>query len=308
MPRLPKPKHLITLASLSFIGVALAQQGEQLRRIHLDAIGWCWLFLGLLLTGVSILINALAWRQLLRWLGHRPEGIAVVALFVRSNLLKYLPGGIWHLVERVRVLRPQIDAGPALAGVILDPLLIVAAASLLLLFGGWQNGLLLLAPVPLVLLMLSRFREPILLRLEKAKARQLEDAGSGPLQLSGSSRDGGPWGPLLIELGFVLVRFSGFACCLMAFGMVSPSLNIWLAAFSMAYAAGLVVPGAPGGLGVFEATLLLRLGEGVAEAPLLAVVLSYRLISTAADVLLAAGVSLQNRLSPDLRFRDSSVD
>lgn len=308
MPRLPKPKHLITLASLSFIGVALAQQGEQLRRIHLDAIGWCWLFLGLLLTGASILINALAWRQLLRWLGHRPEGIAVVDLFVRSNLLKYFPGGIWHLVERVRVLRPQIDAGPALAGVILDPLLIVAAASLLLLFGGWQNGLLLLAPVPLVLLMLSRFREPILLRLEKAKARQLEDAGSGPLQLSGSSRDGGPWGPLLIELGFVLVRFSGFACCLMAFGMVSPPLNIWLAAFSMAYAAGLVVPGAPGGLGVFEATLLLRLGEGVAEAPLLAVVLSYRLISTAADVLLAAGVSLQNRLSPDLRFRDSSVD
>ena len=289
MPRLPKPKHLITLASLSFIGVALAQQGEQLRRIHLDAIGWCWLFLGLLLTGASILINALAWRQLLRWLGHRPKGIAVVALFVRSNLLKYLPGGIWHLVERVRVLRPQIDAGPALAGVILDPLLIVAAASMLLLFGGWQNGLLLLAPVPLVLLMLSRFREPILLRLEKAKARQLEDAGSGPLQLSGSSLDGGPWGPLLIELGFVLVRFSGFACCLMAFGMVSPPLNIWLAAFSMAYAAGLVVPGAPGGLGVFEATLLLRLGEGVAEAPLLAVVLSYRLISTAADVLLAAG-------------------
>ena len=289
MPRLPKPKHLITLASLSFIGVALAQQGEQLRRIHLDAIGWCWLFLGLLLTGASILINALAWRQLLHWLGHRPKGIAVVALFVRSNLLKYLPGGIWHLVERVRVLRPQIDAGPALAGVILDPLLIVAAASMLLLFGGWQNGLLLLAPVPLVLLMLSRFREPILLRLEKAKARQLEDAGSGPLQLSGSSLDGGPWGPLLIELGFVLVRFSGFACCLMAFGMVSPPLNIWLAAFSMAYAAGLVVPGAPGGLGVFEATLLLRLGEGVAEAPLLAVVLSYRLISTAADVLLAAG-------------------
>ena len=58
-----------------------------------------------------------------------------------------------------------------------------------------------------------------------------------------------------------------------------------LAAFGLAYAVGLVVPGAPGGLGVFEATLLLRLGGAVAEAPLLAVVLSYRLISTLADVL-----------------------
>lgn len=86
--------------------------------------------------------------------------------------------------------------------------------------------------------------------------------------------------------------------------MFPPAPNIWLAAFSMAYAAGLVVPGAPGGLGVFEATLLLRVGDGVAEAPLLAVVLSYRVISTAADVLLAAGFSLQNRLNPKLRSLD----
>ena len=304
MLQLPKLKHWITAASLGFIAVALGQQGEQLRRIKLDGAGWGWLFLGLVLTGASILVNGVAWREVLRWLGHRPQGIPLVPLFVRSNLLKYLPGGIWHLVERVRVLRPQIDAGPALAGVILDPLLIVAAASSLLMFGGWQNGLLLLAPVPLLLLMLSRCREPILLRLERAKARQLEAAGTGPLHLSGSSRDGGPLGPLMIELVFVLIRFSGFACCLEAFGLFPPAPNIWLAAFSMAYAAGLVVPGAPGGLGVFEATLLLRVGDGVAEAPLLAVVLSYRVISTAADVLLAAGFSLQNRLNPKLRSLD----
>ena len=59
------------------------------------------LVLGLGLTWVSILINSLAWRDLI-WMEHL--GLAVVPLFVR-NLLKYLPGGIWHLVERVRVLR-----------------------------------------------------------------------------------------------------------------------------------------------------------------------------------------------------------
>ena len=53
-----------------------------------------------------------------------------------------------------------------------------------------------------------------------------------------------------------------------------------MAGFGLAYAVGLVVPGAPGGLGVFEATLLLRLSGSVAEAPLLAVVLSYRLVAT----------------------------
>jgi len=63
-----------------------------------------------------------------------------------------------------------------------------------------------------------------------------------------------------------------------------------------------VVPGAPGGLGVFEATLLLRLGVSVDEASLLAVVLSYRVISTLADLLaaavLAADQALMQRLRP----------
>ena len=222
MLRRLKLKHWITAASLGFIAVALAQQSEQLRRIQLDAAAWGWLFLGFLLTGVSILVNGWAWRQVLLWLGHPPKDIAVVTLFVRSNLLKYLPGGIWHLVERVRVLRPRIGAGPALAGVILDPLLIVAAASLLLSFGGWQHGLLLVAPLPLLLLMVPRAREPILRRLERGKVRQLEEAGTGPLVLGDAARDGGPWRPLLIELVFVLVRFAGFACCLNAFDLFPP--------------------------------------------------------------------------------------
>ena len=127
---LRQPKLWITLASLIFIAVALAHQAGQLRQLSLVANGWWWLVLGLGLTWLSILINGLAWRDLLIWLRHPPQGVAVVPLFVRSNLLKYLPGGIWHLVERVRVLRPAIGGGPALAGVILDPLLIVAASVL----------------------------------------------------------------------------------------------------------------------------------------------------------------------------------
>ena len=177
---LRQPKLWITLASLIFIAVALAQQAGQLRQLSLVANGWWWLVLGLGLTWLSILINGLAWRDLLIWLRHPPQGVAVVPLFVRSNLLKYLPGGIWHLVERVRVLRPAIGGGPALAGVILDPLLIVAASVLVVVAGGWQQGLALLAPWP-ALLMMSRWREPLLRRLERSKAAQLQSVGSGPV-------------------------------------------------------------------------------------------------------------------------------
>lgn len=291
---LRQPKLWITLASLIFIAVALAQQAGQLRQLSLVANGWWWLVLGLGLTWLSILINGLAWRDLLIWLRHPPQGVAVVPLFVRSNLLKYLPGGIWHLVERVRVLRPAIGGGPALAGVILDPLLIVAASVLVVVAGGWQQGLALLAPWP-ALLMMSRWREPLLRRLERSKAAQLQSVWSGPLESEGSGRGGYPWRPLGLQLLFVLCRFAGFWCSVQAFGIQSPAPFTWLAAFGLAYAVGLVVPGAPGGLGVFEATLLLRLGAAVPEAQLLAVVLSYRLLSTLADVV-ASGALVADRM------------
>ncbi len=302
---LRQPKLWVTLASLAFIAVALVQQAGQLRQQSLDLLGWWWLVLGLGVTWVSILVNAWAWRVLLAWLRHLPDGVAVVPLFLRTNLLKYLPGGVWHLVERLRVLRPQIGGGPALAAVILDPLLIASAAVLLVLTGGWQNGLLLISPIP-SLMMLPRWREPILRRLERSKAHQFQVAGEAPLETEplGSGRSGYPWIPLIWQLGFVLSRFAGFFCCVQAFGLNQPDVLIWLAAFSLAYAVGLVVPGAPGGLGVFETTLLLRLGGGVSEAPLLAVVLSYRVISTLADVL-AGGSLAADRMLADRTLAES---
>jgi uncharacterized membrane protein YbhN (UPF0104 family) len=50
----------------------------------------------------------------------------------------------------------------------------------------------------------------------------------------------------------------------------------------------LVVPAAPGGLGVFETVLVLRLAGTVPEAPLLALALSYRVVVSLADLVAAA--------------------
>ena len=57
------------------------------------------------------------------------------------------------------------------------------------------------------------------------------------------------------------------------------------------------MPGAPGGLGVFEAVLVLRLGAQVPEPPLLAVALSYRVLVTVADLLGALTARLDERLA-----------
>ena len=50
---------------------------------------------------------------------------------------------------------------------------------------------------------------------------------------------------------------------------------------------GLVIPAAPGGVGVFESVILFCLGSQLPEAPLLASLLCYRLVSTISDVFAA---------------------
>ena len=316
LPALPGGlRPWITLGSIGFVMAALLSHGRQLVQLRLDGQGWLWLVLGVGLSLFSLLINGVAWAVILRWLGLRPAWAAVVELHVATNLRKFLPGGIWHLASRVQRLRSEgaplaapVGTSMALVAVLLDPLVAAVAALALVPLGGWQGGLGLVCLLPLGLL-LPRWLNPLLARLERRRARDLgleeelqqelqqELAQAAPLVRPSGLR-GYPWPPLLAEMAFVLLRFAGFCCCIRAFDLpLGSDAPVWLAGFALAWTAGLVVPGAPGGLGVFEAVLLLRMGLTLPEAPLLAVALSYRLIVTLTDLLAAALVALDRRLS-----------
>ena len=97
-----------------------------------------------------------------------------------------------------------------------------------------------------------------------------------------------PYKPLIVEIIFVLFRFLGFLFCMKSFSIGSlVSLGELISSFSLAWITGLIVPAAPGGLGVFESVILLSLGSHFSEAPLLASLLCYRFISTASDIMAA---------------------
>lgn len=300
----------ITLASLGFVMAALRGNARPLLQLGLDPQGWLWLVLGVGFSLLSVVVNGLAWTVLLRWLRLRPRWEASVSHFMTTNLRKFLPGGIWHLAARVQALRSgtggvelPLSAARSLLVVVLEPLLAAIAALALVGLGGWQGGLGLAALLPLGLLN-PRWLEPLLSRLERRKARDLavelgqSEASALATGAPPASLPGYPWPPLLAELAFVLLRFAGFACCVWAFDLqLSLPWVTWLSGFALAWTVGLVVPGAPGGLGVFEAVLLLRLGGGLAAAPLLAVALSYRLVATLGDVLASLLADLDDRLA-----------
>ena len=97
-----------------------------------------------------------------------------------------------------------------------------------------------------------------------------------------------PTRALLLEIGFVLSKFIGFYICLNTF-YTSNTLNIifLLVIFSLSWSLGLVVPTAPGGVGVFEACLLFFVGKNIPQNIILVSLIYFRVISTSADLLLS---------------------
>jgi hypothetical protein len=97
-----------------------------------------------------------------------------------------------------------------------------------------------------------------------------------------------PTRALLLEIGFVLSKFIGFYICLNTF-YTSNTLNsiFLLVIFSLSWTLGLIVPTAPGGVGVFEACLLFLLGKSIPQNIILISLIYFRVISTSADLLLS---------------------
>jgi uncharacterized membrane protein YbhN (UPF0104 family) len=128
-----------------------------------------------------------------------------------------------------------------------------------------------------------RIINPIIVKLSKSKTQTNTVA-----KLSSY-----PWLPLLGEMGFLVWRGSGFIFTLMAITTVTwTQIPLLISAFSWSWLLGLVVPGAPGGMGVFEASAIALLDSSqFSEAQILATVAIFRLISILAEAIAAAAAT-----------------
>ena len=129
-----------TTISLIFIGLLIIKNTEKLVGLDFNTRSIQFLIASILFGLVSIFLNALAWKYLLHWIGFRGEGIKLIDLFLTTNLLKYLRGGVWHFVERVRVIRKNDGGFKGLLSVLLEPILMVSSAMALVPLGGFDSG------------------------------------------------------------------------------------------------------------------------------------------------------------------------
>ncbi len=286
-------KFLITLICFVFIGTSIYGNFESLSNQEIATEDILWLLLGVLFSVLSIIINAYAWKFLINNIGCNTNKINIVKLFLSTNIYKYFPGGIWHFVYRYNTLRLEFSTEKSIESILLEPLLMLVAASIFIPFGGF-NIFVFFICWSSVLLFLPAFRGFIIKRLRAKKAtlfinnKHIEDSDLTQSNPSISRRMFYPYKPLFVEIIFILFRFLGFSCCINAFSIGSLiSQGELISSFSLAWIIGLIVPAAPGGLGVFESVILVNLGSHLPEAPLLASLLCYRLVSTISDILAA---------------------
>jgi uncharacterized membrane protein YbhN (UPF0104 family) len=102
--------------------------------------------------------------------------------------------------------------------------------------------------------------------------------------------------PLLGEVGFLGLRGTGFLFTWLAISPLNPDQIPQLyTAFSFAWLLGLLIPGAPGGLGMFEATAIALLDRYFSAGVILSVVALFRLVSILAEATGAGLATLSER-------------
>lgn len=287
----------VLAAAIAFLIHNLITHWGEVTHLRLRPGGFAMLALAFGLTLLAHIWSGWVWSWILKSLQYSVGGMWSTLVYLRTNLWKYLPGNVWHFVGRLRALKTiSIPTGTALAGVVLEPVLMAAAALGLGLLSSPQYRLLQFVGLAVVLVVLHpRCLNPVIVRLSRAKARSTESTINEPIE--GLAHY--PLKPLVGEFGFVLLRGMGFGLAVLALSPVA--WNTWpllLSRFSLAWCLGLVVPGAPGGLGIFEAAAVSLLQGQFPAGVVLGAVALYRLISTLAEAVGYGLAILAQRLKP----------
>lgn len=288
---------------LFFLAKTLKDHWQEVRSLEITNATWAMLTIALGVTLLAHIWGGWVWHLILKTIGQPRNGRWSTMVYLKTNIAKYLPGNVWHFYGRVRALQSSgSSTGAAIVGVLLEPLLMAAAAlglgAICFSITAIGDRRLLVLSVGALLAMLvaihPRFLNPVLQKLGKAKAK-----AQGLKVITSTLRlQTYPWRSLIGELGFVILRGMGFMLTIVALHPLTPDqIFPVLGAFSMAWLLGLVVPGAPGGIGVFEAVAIALLGNQLSSGLLISSVALYRLISTLAEALGAGLIWLEERIA-----------
>jgi uncharacterized membrane protein YbhN (UPF0104 family) len=302
----PYLRWFILGGTLFFIAKTLRDHWQEVASIRVQAEAWNYLAIAFTVTLLAHIWTGWVWGWILNSLNQPVSGLWSSRVYLQTNVAKYLPGNVWHFYGRVWAAKAAgISLETATLSVLLEPLLMAAAALIVALASSQSDyrGVQLLGlavvlaaihPYSLnpAIQQLSRLKKPKVNAesnlLDEESINQSINQNSPPVELRIQHY---PLLPLLGELGFLGLRGAGFCLTVLALSAVAWSqVPQLIGAFSAAWLLGLVIPGAPGGIGVFEATAIALLDDHFPPALTVSAVAFYRLVSLLAE-LTGAGIA-----------------
>ncbi|HWK65510.1 MAG TPA: hypothetical protein VNS34_11245 [Rhizobiaceae bacterium] len=272
---------LITLASIGFVVLAIAKSyGNLPETIYSGEFVGLIVCLGLAYAGINQFLGA-AWYSLLFGFGRGDLDLPrALAIFNRTQIYKYLPGNVFHMVGRYAMANKAGAPHTALSLAQMGELALVLLAALTV--AGLFSKSVLVASLGHYGL-----SDPIyvgLLPLAVAVAGfVIWKVGLVPADLRAVLS-------LLAAIGLYLLFIisNAFVAVIVAKWIGSEGLSVAqiIAAASTAWLVGFVVPGAPGGLGVREAVTIAGLTAlGLPTATATAVAVGHRIVTISGDAL-----------------------
>lgn len=295
-------------AVIFFLGQTLWQNWQTVAAVRIDTAGWGILAIGLVISLIAHCLAGCIWADILRLLQSQPPHQHVsspiasgwgIQIYLTTNLAKYLPGNVWHFYGRINACTQRsIPAGDALLSILLEPLL-MTAAGLLVVIGAmpWhpatiQSPHLIAGQILGLSAILVGVQPQILNRLlRKVGGTQRKRLAIAPEKIPQLQQY--PLRPLIGELGFVLLRGAGFVLTWSSIHAVTVNqLPVIYSSFAIAWVLGLIIPGLPGGIGLFEAVTIALLNTQLSQGQLIVIVALYRVINSLAEVFGAIGANL----------------
>jgi hypothetical protein len=274
----------VVVASCAYLLLALRRHAAALPAIAWSPAAGAAFGGAVLLYLASLPAGALGWSLLLRAVGAGAPFGTLLRICALALPAKYLPGNVGHYLGRAELARraglPLREVGLTLifetAWAVVAAAALAAALLTLDLGVGWRLALLALlalAVPPLLVRLLDRWRPGPVRRL----------LGDAPLVFPG----------LPAFAGCLLADWLSFAACGAALALLErvlfaqPDLHLagCTAVFALAWVAGFVVPGAPGGLGIREALLTAGLTPLYGAATALTLALTFRVVTVLGDAL-----------------------
>jgi uncharacterized membrane protein YbhN (UPF0104 family) len=290
-------RWLILGGTLFFLLKALKDNWLGVSAIRINITGWLILATATIVTLLAHIWAGWIWTWVLRELNQSVSAIEFIQVYLKTNIAKYLPGNVWHYYGRIMAAKnANIPGNTAALSVLLEPLLMLAAALIIIVVFGSQlivnnlNFNLIILQFLVLIIVLGvlnpRFLNPAIQLLDKWKNKKSAEQNQ---LIDSFIIKRYPLKPLLGELVFLGLRASGFILTMLAVNSLNwEQIPLLVGAFSCAWVLGLVVPGAPGGLGVFETTAILLLQYHFPAALVISAIALYRLISILAETTGAA--------------------